>query len=143
MAASPVRKLAVIIDDSLTTRKILEVCLRREGIPSLSFADGVEALAALHRQPELAPVVILLDMHLPHQNGLQVALRFRRALALPRSAVIVLTGYDSLPTRMKALLVAGQYIAKPFTTQTIVTAVFRSLSDGQEQMPDPINGFVE
>ncbi|MHB8596764.1 MAG: response regulator [Ktedonobacteraceae bacterium] len=121
------RTPVMIIDDSLTTRKILEVCLRREGIASLSFADGLTALTALRESPELAPAVILLDVRLPQQDGFQVALRLRWLLALHQmqTTIILLSGYDGLFTRVKARLVADDYIAKPFTTKAVVSLVSR------------------
>ena len=43
-------KLVMIIDDSLTVRKIIETSLRREGFESVSYPDGIEALRALHER---------------------------------------------------------------------------------------------
>ena len=115
----------MIIDDSLTTRKILEICLRREGIASSSFADGVAAITALREDPELEPTVVLLDVRLPLQDGFQVALRLRWQLSLHQTAIILLSGYDGPFTRVKARLVADDYIAKPFTTKAVVSHVSR------------------
>jgi CheY-like chemotaxis protein len=43
-------KLIMIVDDSLTVRKIIETSLKREGFESVSFADGIEALRAITEQ---------------------------------------------------------------------------------------------
>lgn len=133
------RKPVIIIDDSLTTRKILEVCLRREGIASESFADGLTAITALRQHPELAPAVILLDVRLPGQDGFQVALRLRWLLAFHQTAtaILLLSGYDGLFTRMKARLVADDFITKPFVTKEVVSLVSRHLSGS---LSDPRDG---
>ncbi len=131
MATPAIRKVAVIIDDSPTTRKILEVCLRRIGIASLSFADGLEAITALRAQPHLAPSVVLMDIHLPRLNGFRVARKLRMVSSLRHTAMIYLSGYDSALLRTTAWLTSlghDSYITKPFTTQSIVAAVSRYIS---------------
>jgi chemosensory pili system protein ChpA (sensor histidine kinase/response regulator) len=91
----------------------------------VSFADGLTAIMALHQHPELAPAVILLDVRLPRQDGFQIALRLRWQMSLHQTAIILLSGYDGLFTRMKARFVADDYIAKPFTTKAVVSHVSR------------------
>ncbi len=48
-------KLVMVIDDSMTVRKILEVALRREGIDVVTYTDGIEALRMIKAQPHLTP----------------------------------------------------------------------------------------
>jgi twitching motility two-component system response regulator PilG len=43
-------KIVMIIDDSATVRKIVEVSLKREGIDSVSYASGIDAVQALSEQ---------------------------------------------------------------------------------------------
>ncbi|HET6317394.1 MAG TPA: response regulator, partial [Chloroflexota bacterium] len=61
--------LVLVVDDSPTIRKIVEVTLRRERIKVVGAADGLSALAAVaDRQPTL----VLLDITLPGMDGYQI-----------------------------------------------------------------------
>ncbi len=67
-------KLVMVIDDSPTVRKIVEVSLRREGLEVVSFPDGIEALRAVtNRQIEHVPDLVVLDIDLPKMNGYEIA----------------------------------------------------------------------
>jgi len=58
-------KLVMIIDDSLTVRKIMETSLKREGFAFVSYPDGIEALRALNDARHPIPDLVLLDIGLP------------------------------------------------------------------------------
>ena len=62
-------KLVMIIDDSLTVRKIMETSLKREGFASVSYPDGIEALRALNERRHPIPDLVLLDIGLPKMDG--------------------------------------------------------------------------
>ena len=66
MATQPV---VVVIDDSPTIRKILELTLQRLGFKVHGAASGVTGLAAI---AEHQPVLIFLDIVLPNVNGYQL-----------------------------------------------------------------------
>src|SRR5437867_2711991 len=59
----------LVVDDSPTIRKIVEVTLRRERIKVLGVADGLSALAAV---ADKAPMLVLLDITLPGMDGYQI-----------------------------------------------------------------------
>ncbi len=77
-------KLVMIIDDSVTVRKIVEVSLRREGIEYVSYSNGIEAVRALTEKKHVAPDLVFLDISLPRMDGYQFAqyLRSRRIFFL-------------------------------------------------------------
>jgi len=62
-------RFIVVIDDSLTVRKILETCLRRAGYEVESFPDGVEALRWLTKPGSCIPALVLVDLGLPTHPG--------------------------------------------------------------------------
>ncbi len=60
----------VVIDDSLTVRKIVEICLCRVGYQVTSFADPVSGLRTLLDARETSPPGLLIaDIGLPHLDG--------------------------------------------------------------------------
>lgn len=141
--------LVLIIDDSLTTRAILKVCLHRAGMDCLLFADGRQALAALRDQPDLVPAVVFLDIGLPGMDGYHVAQALRRKAQLTQTAIVMLSGRDGVLDRLKARLAgANHYLAKPFTRQTILALIspyiahvpLKHASEGREGETYAISG---
>ena len=122
-------KLVMVIDDSPTVRKILEVSLRREGLEVVSYADGIEALRAVtNRQIDRLPDLVILDIDLPKMNGYEIARYLRTKPQWSRTIIVILSRHDSVIDRLKARLAGTQaYLTKPFTTQTIVNVVTSSL----------------
>ena len=117
-------KLVMVIDDSLTVRKIVEVCLRREDIDCISFASGNEAIRGLTKHPERVPDLIILDIGLPHMDGYSVAQYIRMKPQCKDTVIIILSGHSSALDKLKGRLSgAKEYLTKPFTTQHIVALV--------------------
>jgi twitching motility two-component system response regulator PilG len=121
-------KPVMIIDDSLTVRKIVEVSLRREGIDSISFASGVEAIHSLVKQKDLVPNIVILDIGLPKMDGYAVAQFIRMKPQYKDTVIIILSGHASILDRLKGRLAgAEEYLTKPFTTQNMVALVRQHL----------------
>ena len=118
-------KLVMVIDDSPTVRKILEVSLRREGLEVVSYPDGIEALRAVtERQIERLPDLVILDIDLPKMNGYEIARYLRNKSQWNQVVIVILTRHDGVIDRLKARLAGSQaYLTKPFTTQMIVDVV--------------------
>src|SRR5947209_18215390 len=117
-------KLVLIIDDSLTVRKILEVSLKREGIAYLSYANGIEALRMLSIHQEIVPDLVFLDVGLPKMDGYRVAQYFKSRHRYSRTTIVMLSGHHGVLDRLKGRLAgAKNYMTKPFRTQDIVSIV--------------------
>jgi twitching motility two-component system response regulator PilG len=116
-------KLVMIIDDSLPVRKIVEVCLRRQGIDCLSFGDGVEAMRALAAQRDLLPDLVLLDVALPRLDGYRIA-QLLKARDPHQPVIIMLSGRDGVLDRLKGRLAgATAYLTKPFRTEELLAVI--------------------
>ena len=116
--------LVVIIDDSPTTCKILETCLRREGHQAISYLNPVQALQALLRGEIARPDVLFVDMVLPQMDGYEVIKRLRAKPEFKAIPIVAISGRDSVVDRLKARLAgANDYVTKPFKTQHIVALV--------------------
>ena len=113
--------LVMVIDDSLTVRKIVEVTCRRQGLDCVSYADGVEALRALHDHIHAIPDLLLLDVGLPQMDGYRLLRHFRFRSAFAHMNIIILSArggvLDHLCTRIAG---ASGYIHKPFRTDELV-----------------------
>ncbi len=121
--------LVMVIDDSPTVRKILEVSLRREGLDVVSYPDGLAVLRAITTgQLDRLPDLLFLDIELPRMNGFEVARHLRAKPQWNRTVIIMISRRDSIIDRVKARLVGTQaYLTKPVTTQMVVNVVTTAL----------------
>jgi putative two-component system response regulator len=104
----------LIIDDELAIVGLLEGILKEEGYKNLSETNDSRAAIAMFT--DYKPDLILLDLHMPHQDGYGI-LRMLRKL-VPANAflpIIVVTGDTTSESRRRALaLGATDFIVKPF-----------------------------
>jgi twitching motility two-component system response regulator PilG len=122
MADQPV---VVVIDDSPTIRKIMELTLQRMDLRVVSAASGVAGLAAV---AEHNPVIIFLDIVLPNVNGYQLCQVIKRNPRYQHIPVIMLSGKDGIFDKMRGRLAgANDYITKPFEPGAILAGVRKHL----------------
>ena len=121
-------KLVMIIDDSLTVRKIMETSLKREGFASVSYPDGIEALRALSEGLQI-PDLVLLDIGLPKMDGYEVARHLKTKQQFGNTPIVMISQRDGMIDRLKGRLAgAKDYITKPFKTQEVMTIVHSHLN---------------
>jgi len=112
-----------IVDDDESIRWVLERALQREGLATRAFANARSCLAAL---AEDAPRVLVCDIRMPGESGLQLLAAFRRRR--PETPVIVMTAYADLDSAVAALQGgAFEYLPKPFDVPAAVQLVRRAL----------------
>lgn len=115
------RPLVMVIDDSLTIRKILEICLQRAGYRVALFEDGVAALRWLAEPGSAIPAVVLVDLGLPRLDGYTVIKLLKTRPGLDSIVIVILSARDGILDRIKGRLVgAHAYVTKPFRTHTIL-----------------------
>ncbi len=113
--------LILVIDDSPTVRKVVEVTLHRAGFSVLSFADGVAALRWLHSSAAALPALIYLNIELPYMDGYEVAHTLRGLPGLERTVIIMLSSRAGLLDCLKSRLVgARDHLSKPFKVEQLV-----------------------
>jgi DNA-binding response OmpR family regulator len=117
----------MIIDDSPTICKILEVTLRRQGYQVMSFQQPVLALHALFQTKDVPfPDLLFVDLILPRLNGFQLIQFLRDHPQSRHLPIIAISRRDGLMDRLRARLAgANEYVTKPFKIQDIVKLVQR------------------
>ena len=121
--------LVLVVDDSPTIRKIVEVTLRRERIKVLGVADGLSALAAV---ADKQPMLVLLDITLPGMDGYQICQVLKQRPTSKNIPVVMLSGRDGFFDRMRGRLVGStQYVTKPFDPAALVKAVTKHLPEAR------------
>ena len=117
-------QLVMVIDDSPTVRKIVEISLRRAGYDVNSFQDGVEALRWLTTAQARIPALALVDLGLPKLNGYEVIRLFRARPTCEQTMFVIVSRRDGVLDRLKGRLVgASAYLTKPFKTAELVAVV--------------------
>ncbi len=81
----------LIVDDSTLFRETLKESLNRQ-FPSLLIFEAKNGKDALSALPTMLPDLILMDIHLPHGNGLELTRLIKRLF--PEIKIFILTGYD-------------------------------------------------
>ena len=115
----------MVVDDDSNLRQALKYRLEREMYDVDLAADGSEALRKVNTE---RPDAIILDLAMPHMNGLEFLGRLRddpHTLSIP---VIILTavGLDACQASREGLDLAD-LIMKPFSTHRLISAVKRAL----------------
>jgi chemosensory pili system protein ChpA (sensor histidine kinase/response regulator) len=115
--------LVLVVDDSLTVRKITTRFLQREGFRVATARDGVEALEALEDE---IPAVMLLDIEMPRMDGFEVA-RHVRANAVTRNLpIVMITSRTADKHRNHALeLGVDAYMGKPYQEEELLEEIKR------------------
>ncbi|MGD9709623.1 MAG: response regulator, partial [Halothiobacillaceae bacterium] len=112
-AAKAERAQVLVVDDSITIRKVTTRILERYGIEVASAKDGVDALAWLH---DHLPTVVLSDIEMPRMDGFELLASIRNDARLKDLPVIMITSRTGQKHREKAeSLGVSAYLGKPYT----------------------------
>ena len=114
-------KHILVIDDDVHMRSMLQVVLESEAYIVDTASDGSIALDKILRQSEM-PDVILLDLHMPGMNGLQLIAALRQQEAACLDSIIVLSG-DMDALQQASRLGIRRCLAKPFDLEALLELV--------------------
>jgi chemosensory pili system protein ChpA (sensor histidine kinase/response regulator) len=105
-------KTIMIVDDSITVRKITARFLKRQGMKVLTAKDGIDAVSKLQ---ENIPDLMLLDVEMPRMDGYELATQVRNRPELKHLPIIMITSRTSAKHRDKAEKIGvNGYLGKPF-----------------------------
>ena len=105
------RTRVVVADDTESVRALFRKLLAAEGHEVFAVQDGAEALDAVHRHQ---PDVVLLDVGMPHLDGLEVCRRLKSDPATRLTPVVLVTGLSDMSDRLKGLEAgADEFLSKP------------------------------
>lgn len=126
-------KNILIVEDDRDIVEVVEITLESEGFKVASASDGVTGLAQIKKSP---PDLLLLDLTLPQQSGLEICKEIRRDQNLNQLPIIMLTGRAEVSDRILGLEVgADDYITKPFDPIELLARI-RALLRRVEPAPE-------
>lgn len=102
----------MVVDDSVTVRKVTSRFLERQGVNVVIAKDGVDAIEILQ---ETTPDLILLDIEMPRMDGFEVATHIRHTKRLQSIPIIMITSRTGEKHRTRAFKIGvDDYMGKPF-----------------------------
>ena len=102
----------MVVDDSITVRKVTTRLLERNNMQVITAKDGVDAVAVLQEQ---IPDIFLLDIEMPRMDGYELATHIRNDDVLKNIPIIMITSRTGDKHRQRAMDIGvDRYLGKPF-----------------------------
>ena len=111
----------MVVDDSLTVRKITGRLLAREGYQVLLAKDGVEAL---EQMLDVVPDVMLVDIEMPRMDGFDLTRNIRADTRFKNIPIIMITSRTADKHRNYAFEIGvNQYLGKPYQEEELLDLI--------------------
>jgi chemosensory pili system protein ChpA (sensor histidine kinase/response regulator) len=112
---------ALVVDDSITMRRVTQRLLERRGAKVYTARDGLDAITVLQ---EHNVDVILLDIEMPRMDGYQFATHVRNDPKLRGLPIIMITSRSGEKHRAKAIEIGvNDYLSKPYQESQLIAAI--------------------
>lgn len=114
-------KTIMVVDDSVTVRKVTTRFLEREGFDVITAKDGVDALQVLQTK---TPDLMLLDIEMPRMDGFEVAKNMRTSEEWAHVPIIMITSRTGDKHREHALSIGvNHYMGKPYQEEMLLESI--------------------
>jgi chemosensory pili system protein ChpA (sensor histidine kinase/response regulator) len=112
---------ALVVDDSITMRRVTQRLLERRGAKVFTARDGLDAITVLQ---EHTVDIILLDIEMPRMDGYQFATHVRNDVKLKHLPIIMITSRSGEKHRAKAIEIGvNDYLSKPYQESQLIAAI--------------------
>ncbi len=128
--------LIYIVEDDQNIREIESFALKNSGYQIQDFSSAKEFYRALK---EKKPDLVILDIMLPDEDGMEILQKLRRTPETKRMPIMMVTAKTSELDRVKGLdMGADDYMSKPFGVMELISRVKallrRSMGEAQEKL---------
>jgi chemosensory pili system protein ChpA (sensor histidine kinase/response regulator) len=115
----------MVVDDSVTVRKVTTRLLERQGYAVVTAKDGMDAIAKLE---DFIPDIMLLDIEMPRMDGFEVATLVRHDPRIKDLPIIMITSRTGEKHRERAFQIGVScYMGKPFQEQELLENIHELL----------------
>jgi chemosensory pili system protein ChpA (sensor histidine kinase/response regulator) len=124
---APVRRIpaVMVVDDSITMRKVTGRVLERHNMEVLTAKDGIDAI---EKMAERVPDLMLLDIEMPRMDGYELAQNMKSDPRLKDVPIIMITSRTGEKHRQRAFdLGVNRYLGKPYQEVELMRNVFEML----------------
>lgn len=113
--------VVMVVDDSITVRKVTARLLQRHQFQVMTAKDGVDAITQLHDD---IPDVMLLDIEMPRMDGFELATIIRHDERLKHLPIIMITSRTGEKHRERAEQIGvNRYLGKPYNEETLLGTI--------------------
>lgn len=134
IATADRRRTAMVIDDSISVRRVTTNLLRSSGWDVLTAKDGVDALEVL-AAAETPPEVFLCDMEMPRMDGIELVGRLRNQPEFKKTPVVMVTSRAGEKHRKLASDAgADEHVVKPFNDEQLIQLISGLVSSARESV---------
>jgi len=117
----------MVVDDSITVRKVTSRLLERHNMQVITARDGVDAITVLQ---DRKPDVMLLDIEMPRMDGYELARHIRNTPELEDIPIIMITSRTGEKHRQRALeLGVDRYLGKPYQETDLLENIYTLLGE--------------
>lgn len=129
-----VRPLVMVVDDSITMRKVTGRVLERHEYEVETAKDGLDALEKLH---ERVPNLMLLDIEMPRMDGYELATQMKADPRLRHVPIIMITSRTGEKHRQRAFDIGVErYLGKPYQEAELLAQISEVL---EQHAQEPVN----
>ena len=117
----------MVVDDSITVRKVTSRLLARHNMEVLTAKDGVDALDVLQ---DRVPDVMLLDVEMPRMDGFELARHVKHSSTLKHIPIIMITSRTGEKHRQRAMSIGvNSYLGKPYQEEELLDNIYSCLAE--------------
>jgi chemosensory pili system protein ChpA (sensor histidine kinase/response regulator) len=117
--------LVMVVDDSVTMRKVTGRVLERHNLEVATAKDGLDAL---ERMADFVPDLMLLDIEMPRMDGYELATHMKADPRLRDVPIVMITSRTGEKHRQRALEIGvNRYLGKPYQEPELMRNVFELL----------------
>jgi chemosensory pili system protein ChpA (sensor histidine kinase/response regulator) len=126
------KTLAMVVDDSITMRKVSTRVLENNDYEVITARDGVDATEQMQ---DRVPDVLLLDIEMPRMDGYQVAEYVRSDARLRHIPIIMITSRAGTKHRSRGIKAgANAYLSKPYKESELIKEVEKLLAGKERKL---------
>ncbi len=123
------RPIVMVVDDSLTVRKVTGRHLQKRGMDVMVAKDGIDAVDQLR---ERVPDLMLVDIEMPRMDGYELTTRVRSDENLKHIPIIMITSRAGSKHRDRAFQIGvDMYMSKPYQEEELLTNVEALMARGR------------
>jgi chemosensory pili system protein ChpA (sensor histidine kinase/response regulator) len=124
------RPLIMVVDDSLTVRKVTGKHIQKRGMEVMTAKDGVDAVEQLR---DRVPDLMLVDIEMPRMDGYELTQRVRGDQRLQHVPIIMITSRAGAKHRQKAMeLGVDLYMSKPYQEDELFNNIESLIASGRK-----------
>ncbi len=120
---SRVSRKVMVVDDSVTVRKVTSRLLERQNMEVVLAKDGMEAMQLLQSMEQL-PDIMLLDIEMPRMDGFEVASQLKSSSRMRSMPIIMITSRTGNKHRQRAKkLGVSRFLGKPYQEMQLLKTI--------------------